>query len=66
MISPNIKDPVLRTQVSKMLVEMERLSQEIRFVAKNPESLERRKEDRRKSERRLLTAALITDNLFPK
>ena len=51
MTPPNIKDPVLRTQVSKMLVEMQWLSQEIQFVVKQSQK-DRRREDRRKSDRR--------------
>lgn len=42
MIPPNIKDPVLRTQVSKMLVEMQWLSQEI----KQSQKIKVRRKDR--------------------
>ena len=43
MVPPNIKDPVLRTQVSKMLVEMQWLSQEIYYVVRQNQK-DRRKD----------------------
>ena len=61
MVPPNIKDPVLRTQVSKMLVEMQWLSQEIYYVVKQNQK-DRRKADRRKEDK-VLTSASWSDRI---